>query len=108
MTQLEPRTSRGVMPPSANGWRERRQAADARQRATVAELGEYVEAARLDTRMSCARRLVDRAATELVFVHQQIVDLAAGDPALELDLRDLERVLARGFKATVHNYLSRW
>ena len=107
MSQLVPRGSRGVELPVGT-WRERHQLADARQRAMLDEFDEYAEAVRLDTRMSCARRLADRAATELVFTHEQFGDLAAGDTALELDLRDLERVLARGLKSTLHNYLSRW
>ena len=95
-------------PPTGGGWRERRQLTEARQRATLAEYDELAEAARLDTRMVCARRLADRAAAELVSEHQQLTELAGSDTALEMDLRDIERVLKAGYQAVIRFYLSRW
>jgi hypothetical protein len=73
----------------------------------LAEFEEIAEAARIDTRMNCARKLADRAAAELAFVHDEFTQLAGGNPATELDLRDFEKVLKIGYARLLHDYLSR-
>lgn len=90
-------------------WRDRRRITEVRTQARLAKFWEYVEADRLDTRIRCGRRLTDVATDELVTQHQRITDCASGDAALELDLRDFERVLKRGCEHLLDYYLNgRW
>jgi hypothetical protein len=80
-----------------------------RAQAELLEFAEIAEARRLSTRIQCGRRLTDLATDELVAQHQCITDRAAGDPGLELDLRDFERVLKRGCEHLLAQYMyGRW
>lgn len=90
-------------------WRDSRRITEARTQTRLAKFWEYAEADRLETRIRCGRRLADVAADELVAQHHYITDRAAGDPALELDLRDFQRVVKRGCERLLDYYLSgRW
>jgi hypothetical protein len=107
LSQLITREQREVVR-SVGSWRDRRQVAEARCHAQLAEQAEIDEAKRLRTRMVCARRLTEGGGDDLVGAHEYLDDLAARDTALELDLRDFERVLARGYKSLIGTYLARW
>lgn len=90
-------------------WRDSRLISEARTQARLARFWEYAEADRLETRIRCGRRLGDVAIDELVATHHYVTDRASGDPALELDLRDFQRVVKRGCERLLDYYLSgRW
>jgi hypothetical protein len=106
MNPLVPHDQQALDAP-LGGRRDRRWVAQVRLRAELDQFAEYAEAARLDARMVCAAKLADRAGGELVFTRDKFGQLAGGDPAVELDLRDIEKVLKLGYAQMLHNYLGR-
>lgn len=106
MANIQPRNQRGLDRPIGSR-QDRRWVAEVRLRAQLEEFAEYAEAARLEARITAGRRLADQVASELMLVHEEFTQLAGGNAALELDLRDVEQTLKIGYVRLLQQYLGR-
>lgn len=70
MSDLAPRDHR-ALDQRLRSRQHRRWMVEVQHRVYLNEFEEYSEAARLDARMLCARRLADVAAAELAFLHEE-------------------------------------
>jgi hypothetical protein len=75
--------------------------------ALVREAQEYVAARTYEQRLDGAEELAGRAVHHLTRLHQQITDVSRDDPGLEMQLRQIQQVVATQSGNIMYRYMSR-